>query len=389
MEAAFEGNVFEWIAFFLGGSAGLGCLYLLIAAIVVLRHRVQAEKADAADIPVTILKPLHGDEPDLLRRLSSFCRQDYAGPMQIVFGVQRADDPAIAVVERLRVLFPDKDLALKIDAREHGHNRKVSNLINMSALARYETLILADSDIEVTPDYLTSVVAALRRPGVGAVTCLYHGTPGRGIGTKLSQLAINAHFLPNVMLAVNLRLAKPCFGSTIALNPEALAAIGGLAAFADVLADDYAIGEAVQAAGYEIALTPFSVGHACNQASIKEAWLHDLRVARTIKTIDPLGYVGSLVTNPLPLALIGAALGSVDALAVAGLAISCRVALALCVVRTFKLDHQPYWLLPLRDLAFFAIYFAGLSGRGVSWRGHRYRVHRDGKLMQKPGSARS
>ncbi|MBX9659111.1 MAG: glycosyltransferase, partial [Nitrospiraceae bacterium] len=179
---------------------------------------------------VTILKPLYGDEPELFENLVSFCRQDYAGSVQIIFGVQRPDDSAIAIVRQLTSVMPDRDIVLVIDERQHGANRKVSNLINMAARARHEIIVLADSDMRVGPDYLDIVVSTLDRPGVGLVTCLYRGQAVAGFWSQVAVQAIDTHFLPNVLVGLSLGLAHPCFGSTIALRRQTLDAIGGFAA---------------------------------------------------------------------------------------------------------------------------------------------------------------
>ena len=211
----------------------------------------QPAHARAASAPaVTILKPLHGDEPGLLDNLDSFCRQDYPGPIQVVFGVQDPDDGAIAVVGHLRKAQTTRDLDLVIETKVHGLNRKVSNLVNMAPCIRHDVVVLADSDMRVDPDYLSRVVAALEAPGVGAVTCLYYGVPVAGPWSSLAALAINAHFLPGVVVGLSVGLARPCFGSTLALRRQTLGEIGGFIAFVDCLADDYAMGEALRARGH-------------------------------------------------------------------------------------------------------------------------------------------
>jgi len=148
----------------------------------------------------------------------------------------------------------------------YGTNLKVSNLINMMPTALHPCIVLADSDIAVPPDYLLRIAAALDAPGIGAVTCLYHGVAGAGLWSKLSALAIDGHFLPNVLVGLRSGLAKPCFGSTIALRRSHLEDVGGFAAFADCLADDYAIGAALREKGLEIAVPRFLVGHSCAEA---------------------------------------------------------------------------------------------------------------------------
>jgi len=218
----------------------VGCGYLLAATVLVGRFaRAQTPGKPATTPTVTILKPLHGDDGGLVDNLVSFTEQRYAGAVQIVCGVADAHDPAVAVVERLRGSPGTRGLELVIDATLHGANRKVSNLINMAPRIRHEVVILADSDIRVAPDYLARVIAALQQPHIGAVTCLYHGISASGPWSQLGALFINAHFLPSVVLGLASGLAQPCFGSTIALKRSTLDAIGGFAAFADRLDDDY------------------------------------------------------------------------------------------------------------------------------------------------------
>ena len=377
--------------FFLAATALVlavaGCGYLLAAMALVRRADGVAVADASANAPgVSILKPLSGDEPGLLENLASFCAQDYGGQVQIIFGVQDPADAAVAVVERLRGVYAGRDLALAVESAAHGVNRKVTNLINMAPRIAHDVVVVADSDIRVEPGYLARVVATLDRPAVGAVTCLYYGVP-RGaanaarpvLGARLSALAINAHFLPGIVVGLALGRAQPCFGSTIALRRAALHAIGGFAAFANCIADDYAIGRELRAQGFAIAIPPFAVAHVCSEASLRELWQHELRWARTIRSIDPAGYAGSLIAHPLPLALIAALLGAgsvllVPALAIAGIAILARIALLRRIAQAYTLPPQAYWLVPVRDLLSFAIFVASFFGRDVTWRGHSYRI---------------
>jgi ceramide glucosyltransferase len=328
------------------------------------------------------MKPLHGAEPALQENLASFCVQDYSGPVQIIFGVQDAADPAIAVVRQLMERFPDRGIELVVDPRRHGQNGKVSNLINMALHVRHDVVVVADSDMRVGPDYLARVVAELGQPGVGGVTCPYYGLPIKGIYSRLSTLTIDSHFLPNVVMGLAVGLADPCFGSTIALRRTTLAKIGGFAAFADILADDYAIGEALRATGHAITVTPFAIGHACSERSWHELWHHELRWARTIRSIDPLQYVGLVITHPLPWALVAALFGaSAAGLATAVMAIACRTFLCTRVERAFGLMPHPYWLVPLHDLLSFAVFLTSFVSRAVTWKGQAYRVAANGTLV--------
>jgi ceramide glucosyltransferase len=361
--------------------AALGCLYLLVGCVAVSTFAVRRRATICTPVPVTILKPLYGAEPCLSRRLSSFWRQDYGAPVQVICGVQDPADPAVAIARLLATSAEAPRFDLVIDARRHGSNPKISNLINMLPSARHDVLVMADSDMEVGPDYLARIVAELQRPGVGAVTCFYHGVPLAGRWSPHAALGINTHFLPNVVTAITLGLARPCFGSTIAISRSLLSQIGGLAAFADHLADDYEIGQAVRSAGHEVAIPPFTLGHACFHERLRGLFARELRAARTVRSIAPVGYAGAFLTHPFPLALAGALLGGEHALVVAAAALACRFALCICAERAFGLPRQPYWLIPSRDLLSFGVYLWSFFGMRVQWRGARYRLAADGSLL--------
>jgi ceramide glucosyltransferase len=363
-------------------GAFVGCILMLCEAGFVLAFRGQDSRLKGAQPAVTVLKPLHGAEPALAARLAAFCRQDYGGPVQVLCGTGQSSAPALPVVRAVQRQLPDTSIELHADTRQHGTNRKVSNLINMLPRARYDTLVLSDSDIVVGPDYLRNLTAVLSAPDVGAVTCLYYGIGSESVWSRVSALAINAHFLPQAMTGLALKVTKPCFGATIALRRSTLERIGGFAAFADELADDYAIGAAVRAAGYEVATAPFLVGHHCFEASLRQLLRHQIRVARTIKNIDPIGYAGTVLTHPLPLALIGLLSGSAAAFLVAAAALASRVTLCRCVERRFGLPRESLWLIGLQDVLAFTVYVASFFGATVYWRGAAYHVAADGTLVE-------
>jgi ceramide glucosyltransferase len=363
-------------------GAFVGCILMLFEAAFVLSFREEKRLGDAPQPPVTLLKPLHGTEPGLAARLAAFCEQDYGGPVQILCGVRDSTASSVVAVRAAQRQHPDAAVELQVDPRQHGSNRKVSNLINMMPRVRHDTIVLSDSDIMVQPRYLRVVVALLARPGVGAVTCLYHGIGDDSLWSRFSALAINSHFLPQAITAITLKLSKPCFGATIAMERSTLEQIGGFGHFADDLADDYAMGTAVRAAGYEVATAPFLVGHCCFEGSLRQLVRRQIRVARTIKSIDPIGYAGSIITHPWPLALIGMLSGSTAAALVAVAALASRFAVCRCVERRFGLRREKYWLIPLQDIIAFAVYVASFFGATVHWRGAEYRVAADGTLIE-------
>jgi ceramide glucosyltransferase len=372
------------IAVACGAGAAFGILYTLLAAAMTVRffRRAPAEPADFP--PVTLVRPLHGGELALLRNLTGFCRQDYPGTVQHLFGVRDPADPALAAVEELRRLHPEAHITVVADPREHGPNRKVSNLINMLPQARHDVLVFADSDVGVAPDYLRRVVGELQGPGVGLVTCLYRGEPDPGFWPRLSAMATSCQFLPGAVAGVGLGMARPCFGQTIAMRRSTLEGIGGLAPFSHHLAEDHAIGEAVRAAGGKVAIPPFAVSHACVEDSLARLISHELRWSRTIRAVDPRGHLGSAVAHPFALSLLAVLLsgGAAWAWILAAAALASRLTLKVAVDRALRLPVRGLWLLPAWDLLALPIFAATYLSARVKWRGHDYTVDGRGLLTQ-------
>ena len=362
--------------------AALGVIYLALAAILVFRFPREPKRSPANCPPVSILVPLCGEDGHLRDRLAALCRQEYDAPLQIVCGVQDPNDPAIGIVKAVAAESNGVGVDLKVDPKQSGANRKISNLLNMAPLARNPLLAIIDSDILVPPDHLSHIAAALEQPGVGAVTCLYHGVSSVGLWSNLAALSINVHFLPSVIVALTFGVARPCFGSTIALSRATLQRIGGLSAFKDRLHDDYAIGERLREAGYAVAIPGFSVGHVCRESSGRSFLHNQLRAARTIRMIKPLGYAGSLIAHPMAFAIPAAMLDPTHGLPLLLLALATRLALCVSVESRFSLSRQTYWLLPFCDLLFLLVYAVSFFGGRIVWRGARYRLRSDGTLFQ-------
>lgn len=359
-----------------------GSVYGLFAAYLT-RQLGRKRRPPATVFPgISVLKPLYGAEPELVENLASFCRQIYHGPVQIVCGIQNPADPAKAAVVALQQTYPRHDIDLVANSAEHGQNRKISNLINMMSVVRHNLLVLSDSDMRVSPEYLGDIAAALEKPGAGAVTCLYRGLARDNLWSKLAAMNIDQRFMPNVLVGLRLGMASPCFGSTIAMRAETLALIGGFEAFADQLADDYRIGAAVRSLGLSVEIPPTTLAHLCAETSLAALWTHELRWARTIRLVDPMGYAGSAITHPVPFAVFAAALGGLDILGVGSvvLALVCR-ALIPIQLQPVEGSHQPsLWLLPVREFMSFAVFLASFLPLPVTWRGHRYDVRSDGTL---------
>jgi ceramide glucosyltransferase len=375
------------IGWALAAVAMVGTTYTLLAAILVGRFMQKPQSAALHSPAVTILKPLHRGEPDLSRNLETFFAQDYDGAVQIIFGVHDERDPAIAVVQALQAKYPHRDTAIVADTALYGSNAKVSNLINMLPAARHDTLILSDSDIAVGSNWLSQVTAALARPGVGIVSCLYTGEPakdGHRLWSSLAAMSTSYTFLPNAVLGTSLGLAAPCFGSTIALRRETLDEVGGFAAFADQLADDYEMGRAVRSKGYTLAIPAMGVGHTAAENSALELFRHELRWTRTIRLVSPAGHLGSFVTHGFAFALMAAVLLGFNpvSLGILGLALVARLVLKSRIDGHFGTYAGPYWLMPLRDLLSFAVFLVSLSGETVHWRGTHFAVEPSGAMSQ-------
>src|SRR5271166_1093427 len=373
----------DWLSFFCFAASIFGSICAVGAAWAARWFvRRPASIAPITWPDISILKPLSGIETRLSEHIETYFNQDYPGKVQFVFGVQDSNDGAIPVVRELMRRYPELDPQLVVNGATHGSNRKVSNLINMRQVARHPLIVLADSDVAVGPKYLRTLAAALAEPGVGVVTCLYSGLSNGGFWSRLSTMGIHDHFLPGAAVGLALGLAQPCLGQTIALNQETLSRIGGFEAVANELADDYAIGRAVRRAGLQVVLPSMLVAHSFEEKSLGEVVRHELRWARTIFTVDPVGYIGSGVTHALPLSLIGAALRGFDVWGLAAVltALACRLFLKFRLTREFGLPNPNYSLTLARDILSFAVYFGSFWSSRVNWRGRDFIVRRDGTM---------
>jgi ceramide glucosyltransferase len=369
-----------WIS---AACAVFGIAYTVCAAVLVRRFFARSIAEATAFPAVTIVKPLHGDEQALMQNLVSFCRQDYPGPLQYLFGVHDSLDVALEVVERVKDLFPKADITVVADSRLYGPNRKMSNILNMLPHAKHDILLFADSDVTVERNYLRRVVGELHEPNVGLVTCLYRGQPDAGFWARLSANASNYQFLPGVVLGLALGMARPCFGQTLAMRRTTLERIGGFAQFVHHLAEDHAIGEAVRLSGEKVVVPAFVVTHACLEKTASEFVEHELRWSRTIRTIDPAGHLGSILTHPLAFALLSGLMsrGAVWSGIVLVTAIVARIALKLQLDKALRHSSTVVALLPIWDLVPFAVYLLSFLSSRVVWRGFNFKVGRDGLLV--------
>ena len=361
--------------------AALAMAYTLAAAIAARVGRRTPRVHRPTAVPATtILKPLCGAEPALYEQLRSFCEQNTAD-LQIVFGVRDAHDPALATVQQLRREFPHLDMQVAVDPAQHGTSSKVSNLLNMMPLVRHDYLVIADSDIRVTPDYIERVIPPLLEEGVGIVTCPYHAAPAPGLWSLLGSLFVNEWFMPSVRVAALAGSRAFAFGATIALRRHTLMRVGGFAAIADQLPDDYRLGELTRRLGLRTVLSEVEVETAVHEASFGGLVHHELRWLRTIRTVQPFGYAVAGVTFGLPVALLGSLLAGGSALTLTLVAITASARLVVnSLPRQSTSFMRQLWLVAFNDLLVFSLWCWSFTTRRVHWRNARYRVARDGTL---------
>lgn len=358
-----------------------GWLYLLASTAATCRFARRRLEEGSVRPPVSVLKPLHGAEPGLYDNLRSFAEQDYP-QAQIVFGVRRESDGAVPIARAVIGDLPDKDIVLVVEERVGGANLKVANLENMLQRARHEVLVIADSDMRVRPHYLAAVVAPLENPAVGLVTCLYIGAGSGGLWSELGALHINFGFLPSALFAAQLGWGGGCFGATIALKREVLERIGGLARLRDELADDHVIGEAVRELGLEVHLSRYLVEDRVSERSLADLWRHELRWARTSRSIAPIGFAGSAITYPAAIAMAAeiATRFSLTASLFLVISLALRWLTAGRLARALGLAPAPALRLVARDALSFAVFIASFFGNTVFWRDQVVRLEPDGRM---------
>ncbi|MBI3665956.1 MAG: glycosyltransferase [Acidobacteria bacterium] len=331
-----------------------GVVFYVLALIAARRYRREAR--DAFRVPggftpsISVLKPLAGLEANLEENLRTFFEQDYP-QYQILFAVREANDPAAGVARRLMQQHPQQDAELIVAGEPEFPNAKVWSLHRMAGRARYSVLVVSDSDIRASRDYLRGVAADYADPRVGVATCPYRAEPGGGIWSLVEALTLNTEFWCGVLVARALVGMKFAVGPTMILRREYLDAIGGFAAVGTYLAEDFVLGQWAERHGYKAA-----------------------RCSR------PWGYVGQVFTNPLPFALV---LMGGPAMPLAALVLLLRAAVAAavgCGLLRDPLTRRYFWLAPVADVASLIVWALGFFGNTVEWRGRRYRLFADGKL---------
>jgi ceramide glucosyltransferase len=363
----------------------VGAAYLALAFVRVLAF--SARKPGGIDdelLPsVTILKPVAGSESQLYENLASCCRQDYPD-YEVVLCFHSAGDPAIAVADRLKADFPQAKIRVAVGDNPAMANPKIANLAKPGAEPNGEIVVIADSDVFVTPEYLRAVAGEFATENTGATTCLYGGLTNPSIVSRLGAMHLEDEFAPSVLVALALGPLRFCLGATMAVRRSVLAAIGGLEALGPFLADDHTLGELVTGKGYTVTLCPYAVKTLVPETHLGELWSHELRWARTHRAHAPAGYFFSFVMYALPIAAIYAAVvRSPLAIAVFCAVAALRLAVHASARNALRVKRgTDSWLIPFRDVLSLGIWFVSLFGRSVRWRDTRSTVTNDGRLAQ-------
>lgn len=363
------------------GFTMLACL----AAARGLRFTAQAGAIQAP--PVSVLKPLAGMEPGLRENLETFFLQEY-GEFELLFAAERDDDPALAIVKSLRDHYRERPVRVVITGAAPYPNAKVFSLRRMAEIAAHEVLVVSDSDVSVSPDYLTRVVAPFSDDRVGAVTCLYRGVPREGPWSFLEALGMSVEMAAGVLTANLLEGMRFTLGPTMAFRKHCLAAIGGLDGVGDYCADDFELGKRIAENGFQVVLSDHIVNHHVLNTTFDGTISHQIRWMRSARYSRPLGHVGQGLTFSVPFGLLGVLGGLLSGNYAAGFALlawACLNGWILClavgwgVVRD-RNARAAWWLYPLRELLGFVAWCASFVNAPVVWRNRSYVLQRGGRM---------
>jgi ceramide glucosyltransferase len=366
----------SWVLLALvAGAAAFSLLVMAAARSYLAQPKPRLERAE----PASILKPLDGLDEDLEENLRSFFRQDYP-EFELLFAVRDGRDPAVAVVEKLRAEFPDIPVRLVLTGEPPWANAKDYSLELMLAEARYELLVLSDSDTRVGPDLLATLAAELRDERVGLASCPYRAVAGRDLWSALEAVGMNTDMLAGVLVDRMLEGMKFGLGPVMGARRKAIEAMGGFARVKDYPADDLLIGRYIAERGFDTILSSYVIEHRLGTQDWRENLAHRLRWIRAGRRMRAAGYLGQLFTYPLPLAL---ALWAVRPewwpVAAAALAIRLGSAWATSVlVLRDRLISKNFLLVPAQDILGLGLWIAGFFGKTVAWRGERYTLRPDG-----------
>jgi ceramide glucosyltransferase len=338
----------------------------------------------------SLLKPVHGVDFGSYENFASFCAQDYPAEYEILFGVADSSDPAVPLIERLITEFPQRGIRLFLGAERIGSNRKVNMQVRLTHEARHEILVLTDGDVRVNRNYLREVIAPLADRKVGAVTSFYRGIAEKNLGAELEATGATSDFFAGVLMANWMEGMTFGLGASIVTTKEWVARIGGFAAIADMLADDYELGNRIAKARGKILLSREVVATMYPAQTARSFWQHQVRWTRTVRLSRPLSFVGLIFTHGLPWALLAALVAPTAQIGTAYLTayLVLRLTMAWTVgvwgVRD-DVVRRKLWLVPLRDAIYFVVWLASFASNRIHWSGDEY-IMQGGRLVPTPAS---
>ena len=353
--------------------------YQVLAVLSAVRHRTKrAHPPEPIQPGVSVLKPVRGLDPNTSEAFLSQVLQDYPS-FEVLFGVHNEADPAVPEIRRLQERFPGIAIHLVISTTA-ASNGKVGVLIDLARHAKHPIWVVNDSDILVTPAYLSAVVAPLASPNVGVVTCLYRAS-AHSQATIWEALGIATDFMPSALVAQQLGVREFGFGSTLAFRASDLATAGSFEAFADYLADDYQLAKRITSLGKRALLSSFIVETSLGEGTWAGVWNHQLRWARTIRACKGKGYLGLPITHAGLWAALALATGAwIPALALTVARITSAFTTAHFVLEARQVSLLA-WLAPLWDLYAFGVWLASYARNRVRWRNKVLTINRQGKIL--------
>ena len=357
---------------------------------VLFRRRAGANGAPAFVPPVSVLKPLHGEEPDLEENLASFFVQDYP-EYEILFCARHEADPGLAVARRVMERHPKVKARILTCGEPPWPNARTFSLEVMRSAARYPILVTSDSDVRVGRDYIASVVQPLRDANVGMVTCLYRGCARQGLWARLEAMGMSVEMSGGVLAAKMLEGMKFALGPSMVMRKSTVEKIGGFERVGQYYADDFVLGNFTAAAGERVVLSSYIVEHHVLNSTFKSSIAHQQGWATSTRFSRPAGHLGEVLTYAVPFGLLGlfafVGLGHIAlGIGVFAFTVVARVLFCLVVARTVVRDRAAVrwaWLYPLRDLMGFIFWLRSyLAGRQLRYRGEPYELQPKGKLRK-------
>ncbi|HYL39255.1 MAG TPA: bacteriohopanetetrol glucosamine biosynthesis glycosyltransferase HpnI [Bryobacteraceae bacterium] len=353
-------------------------IYCVLAVVAARSYLAQKSPSSGPLAPISVLKPLAGVDEGLESNLRTFFEQDHP-EFEILFAVREAGDPAIGIVQALQHEYPGRATRLIVTGPPPYPNAKIFSLDQMLAQAKYDVLVMSDSDIRVAKGFLRAIALEFSDPNVALATCPYRAIAGKSLWSELEAEGMNSEFLAGLLVARLIEGVKFAVGPTIAARKQTVAAIGGLAKLKDYLAEDFVMGKFAAAAGLGVILSRATVQHHIGSEGFQANAAHRLRWVRSTRRSRPAGYLGQLVTYPLPLAVLACA---VQPSWWPLLPVTCGLrALAAWSTCAWILRSKPRWhLLVLQDFLSFFFWLAGFFGNTIIWRGRRYYLRPDGRF---------